>query len=250
MAVIEKIRYERIMTFALQIITLFVAVIGLLDLLGWALEIPILNSWKESTQPMSPMTGLLSVLFGVNLILCVGLYRSRIIQLLTILLSSVGLMLAVLVSVLRLLGVYRSFEHLGFTITGIFGNVPLGHMTLVSAFCFSLAFVVLLVTVLPKTDGGQLWQRSIIWVFSGLITLIGLSLLLFYPFAQPSLNDEFLIPPSLSSSVVFLMIGVALLLLAARSKDWLLVELNMNNVRVYPYFIVFFCFRNLDGHYL
>ena len=203
MAVIEKIRYERIMTFALQIITLFVAVIGLLDLLGWALEIPILISWKESTQPMSPMTGLLSVLFGVNLILCVGLYRSRIIQLLTILLSSVGLMLAVLVSVLRLLGVYRSFEHLGFTITGIFGNVPLGHMTLVSAFCFSLAFVVLLVTVLPKTDGGQLWQRSIIWVFSGLITLTGLSLLLFYPFALPlSISDETLIPPSLNSSNV------------------------------------------------
>ena len=248
MAVIKKIRYERIMTFALQIITLFVAVIGLLDLLGWALEIPILISWKESTQPMSPMTGLLSVLFGVNLILCVGLYRSRIIQLLTILLSSVGLMLAVLVSVLRLLGVYRSFEHLGFTITGIFGNVPLGHMTLVSAFCFSLAFVVLLVTVLPKTDGGQLWQRSIIWVFSGLITLTGLSLLLFYPFALPlSLSDETFIPPSLNSSIVLLMIGVVLLLLAARSKDWSLVELNLNDVRVYPYLIIFFVFAILTA---
>ena len=246
MAVIEKNRYERIMTFAMHIIALFVAVIGLLDLLGWALEIPILISWKESTQPMSPMTGLLSVLFGINLILCVRLYRSRIIQQLTILLSSVGLMLALLVLVLRLMGVYRSFEHLGFTITGIFGNVPLGHMTLVSAFCLSLAFVVLLATVLPKTDGGQLWQRSIIWVFSGLITLTGLSLLLFYPFAlPPSLNDETLIHPSLNSSVVLLMIGVILILLAARFTDWSLIELNLNVVRVYPYLIVFFVFAIL-----
>lgn len=91
------------MTIVLQTIALFVAVVGLLDLFGWVLEVPAFISWKELTQPMSPMTGLLSMLFGINLIFFVRLYSRRIIYLLTVFISSVGLMLASLVFTLRFL---------------------------------------------------------------------------------------------------------------------------------------------------
>ena len=235
------------MTIVLQIIALFVAVVGLLDLFGWVLEVPAFISWKELTQPMSPMTGLLSMLFGINLIFFVRLYSRRIIYLLTVFMSSVGLMLASLVFILRFFGIYKSFEHLGISIDGMFGGVPLGHMTIISAFCFILAFVVLLVTVWPRAEGSKLCQRCIIWIFSGLITLTGISLLLFYPFTLPSSINETLPHPALNSSIVLFMIGVALLLLAVRSKNWVLIGLNLNTVSVRPYIVSFFIFVIFTG---
>ncbi len=205
---------ERLSTPALLIAGISVSAIGLLCLLGWLLDTPIFHTWKVSTLPMSPIMGGLSLFFGTALCFSARMPISPTAHLLTSILGWFGAIAALLLFTLRLLGVYWPVELLGLQITGTVEDVPIGYISPVSAFCLLLVNTAFL-TLLP-TDTRSSWREWLAWSFGGLVSFIGLALLLAYAFGTPLLAGKLLIHPALNSNINLLIMGLALLALAAR----------------------------------
>ena len=205
---------DRTVRTVLLIAGISVSAIGFLCLLGWLLDIPILHTWKASTQPMSPTTGLLSLFFGTALILNASLPISLAAHLTISILCWLGAIAALLLLTLRLLSVYWPVELLGLHITGTVGDAPIGYISPVSAFCLLLVNAAFLALMRADTCGS--WREWLAWSFGGLVSFIGLTLLLAYAFGTPLLAGKLLIHPALNTSLNLLIMGLALLVLAAR----------------------------------
>ncbi|MEI7993914.1 MAG: PAS domain S-box protein [Methylococcaceae bacterium] len=178
------------------------------------LGITILHTWKVSTQPMSPITGLLSLFFGTGLILNTCLPISRTVHLTISILGWLGAIAALLLLTLRLLGMYWPVELLGLHITGMVGDAPIGYISPVSAFCLLLINAAFLALLAAEIRGS--WREWLAWSFGGLVALIGLTLLLAYILGTPLLLRKLLIHPALNTSLNLFIMGLALLVLAAR----------------------------------
>ena len=215
MTAIRFTRSEHVTTGVLLAAGLAVAAIGGLALLGWVLDAPGLTTWKADTQPMAHSTAALSILFGAALCLGGRLSQGRAAPLLACLFGWVGVMAALLLFTLRLLGEYRTAEHLGLRITGSFGDVPGGFMPLSTAFLMLLAFASLLASL--PVGGRQSWRVWLAWGCAGLLTLGGLVLLLAYTFGNPMLSGNLTRPPALNTCLILLIMGLALLLLATHT---------------------------------
>ena len=205
---------DRTVRTVLLIAGISVSAIGFLCLLGWLLDIPILHTWKASTQPMSPTTGLLSLFFGTALILNASLPISLAAHLTISILCWLGAIAALLLLTLRLLSVYWPVELLGLHITGTVGDAPIGYISPVSAFCLLLVNAAFLALMRADTCGS--WREWLAWSFGGLVSFIGLTLLLAYAFGTPLLAGKLLIHPALNTSLNLHIMGLALLVLAAR----------------------------------
>jgi hypothetical protein len=182
--------------------------------LGWLLDTPILHTWKVSTLPISPTIGVLSMYFGTALYLSARIPISRTVLLITSILGWLGAIAAILLFTLRLLGVYWPVELLGLQITGTVGDAPIGYISPVSAFCLLLVNAAFL-ALLP-VDTRSSWRERLAWSFGGLVSFIGLALLLAYIFGTPLLSGKVLIHPALNTSLNLLIMGLALLVLAIR----------------------------------
>ena len=133
---------SRLNTLWLWGLSLVIITIGISSILGWVLEIPALTTWQPNTRPSSPMTAVLSILFGSVL----GLFiRQPLSQPPTILLKGTGVITALLFFLLRLNHIYPTLELLGLPITGTVNNVPIGYISLITAFCFFWAFLSLFI---------------------------------------------------------------------------------------------------------
>ena len=202
---------ELLTTTLLQVIGLFVATIGLLALLGWILDMPVLTTWETNTLPMAPCTALLSILFGAALGFKAKGSPTRITRLLTTLFVWVGTMIALLLFTLRLLAIYWSVELLGLHITGMLGDTPIGFVSLITALCFLLANGGLLIA-LPGSH--RLWRSYLVLGLAGLVILVSCLLLLSYFNGLPLPIANILSHPGLNTSFILLCMGMGLLLLA------------------------------------
>ncbi|MBK5296253.1 MAG: PAS domain-containing protein, partial [Vicinamibacteria bacterium] len=214
MTATESTQSERSGTVALLAAGISAAAIALLALLGWVLDAPALTAWGADTIPMAPSTAALSMLVGAALALCAPMRpRSGALRLAT-LAGWVGAVAALLLLLLRLRGEYWPVEHLGLPIGGTFRGAAVGYISPITAFCFLLANAVLL-ALLPAGARGS-WRRWLAWSFGGLISVMGFALLLAYAFGAPLLFREAFIPPAFNTSLILLIVGLALLLLAGR----------------------------------
>ncbi|WP_262966601.1 EAL domain-containing protein [Methylobacter psychrophilus] len=211
----QPTRSEALSTFVLWVLTLLVAAIGLLTLLGWALEVPALTNWEFGTLPMAPSTAALSVLFSIDLGLFITMLSGRIIQVIARILGWVGAMVALLLYVLNFKEAYLLGELLGLPIIGLFSNEAIVHISSITAFCFLLAFVSLLFLRANKPD--ILWRRWLACCLGGLIFLISFGLLVIYFVGLPLIVSNLPIIPALNTSVMLLLIGLALLTLSYRN---------------------------------
>ena len=236
MSAIKLTCSERAITLTLLATGLLVAVIGLLDLLGWVLAAPILTNWDPGAHPMAPSTGILLVLFGAPLCIEVWLPRGRAALLLITISGMIGFMTALLLLALRLSGVYLPAEFLGMDISGTFGNVPIGHISPITAFCLLLSFSSLLASLPFGTRG--YWRGVILLVFGGFVSLLGFVFLLGYIFDIPLLSGKALIPPSFNTSFSLLIIGLAQLVFSARYSERPTAS-DAEAVSFLPYVLVF-----------
>ena len=191
-----------------------VASIGVLTLLGWVLDAPGLTRWTAGTVPMAPSTAVLSVLFGAALGLNARRPPRRGALLLVTSFGWASMVVALVLLAFRLLGAYGPTELLGLAITGTFGGLPIGYISPVTAFCFLLANGALLTSLSPGALGSR---RRFAWSAGGLIAVTGFGTLLASAFGSPLLSGEAFIPPALNTSLILLIMGLALLVLASRS---------------------------------
>ncbi|UOA10347.1 EAL domain-containing protein [Methylobacter sp. S3L5C] len=195
---------------------LSVAAIGLMSLLGWVLDNPGLTTWKSGTIPMAPNTAGLSILFSITLGLCIQKSPGRIPLLLTTLFGWLGILWALLLLTLRLLDIYWPGELFGLQIPHTPGNISIGYISPITAFGFLLAYVPLV--TLPSHTIHGFWQDLIAKGLPGLLSLLGIFLLLAYALETPLLLpfEKTLIPPALNTSLILLIISLLLWVFAAR----------------------------------
>jgi diguanylate cyclase (GGDEF)-like protein/PAS domain S-box-containing protein len=234
--------FERMTAWVLLAAGLTVAIIGLFGLLGWMQGIPVLTIWKAGTQPIAPSTAVLFILYGGAL--CLGIRRQpeRAPLLLITVIGALGFIAASLLFTLRLQNWYLPAELLGLRITGTLGtlnDISIGYISSITAFCLLLSYGSLLVS-LPYGDQRP-WRSWLLFGCGGLVLMVSFVILLAYVFGIPIslVSSKTMVPIPLSTSFSLLVMGLAQLVLAARSSYRSAVSLDAPGVKPLCYTLVF-----------
>ncbi len=218
---------------------LSVAVIGLLDQLGWVLDSPVLTKLDPGSRQMAPSTAILLVLFGSTLCLEAWFPRGRVVLLLITLSGLFGFMASLLLLALRLSEVYLPAELLGLHISGRFGNAPAGYISPITDFCLLLSYGSRLAS-LPY--GAKVyWRGAILLGSGGLVSVLSFVFLAAYVFdiPVPLLSGKAIVPPAFNTSFSLLIIGLAQLALAVRYKEQQAVPTDAGDAKLFPYLLAF-----------
>lgn len=189
--------------------------IGFVALLGWLTGLPVLSGFGSGRIPMAPSTALLFLLYGLGVILLSRSSSGRAAFRTGMAIGTAGAMSALLLFIMSSMNIHLQAEHLGFRIAGTLDGVPIGHMSPVTAFCFLLAGL----SFLASLSASSGLNKSASVAFWSSVFVIGASfvLLLAYILGSPLLYGSNVIPPSLPTSLAFLLLGTALL---AYSGQW------------------------------
>ena len=185
--------------------------IGLLALLGWGLERPVLASLGQDRKPMAPSSALLFVLYGIAVLCRVRMPQSRAAFWTGAVMNGIGGSAAVVLLVLSYQGLRLKAELLGLPVAAALGNLPVGHMSQVSAFCFLLASLAFL--ALPPSATGRPWRAYLASGAAGVLLVISFVFLLAYLFGTPLLYGGSFNPPSLPTILAFGLLGLVILAL-------------------------------------
>ncbi|MDZ4252937.1 MAG: diguanylate cyclase [Sulfuritalea sp.] len=188
------------------------AILGLIALAGWTLELPVLTSLGQGWIPMAPSTALLFVLCGTAAFIGTRVPPSGAAHWAGIAFGAAVALIGLLLFFLSYLGIRLEAEHLGFAIAGTVGEAPIGYMSPVTALCFLLAgssFVTML-TASPDRPGPAIagfWLAALM-VFASIVFLLA------YLFGTPLFYGAKFIPPALPTSLALAALGAALLALS------------------------------------
>ena len=233
MAKIEK-KEKRIINLIIQVFGLLTAFLGFSAILGWTLNIPQLASFDSSIVPMALSTAIMFVAYGLIIFFHNTLPSSRIRSRIEVAISSAGILAAILFIYLSLNGIRPVVEHLGFKMSSAVDGMIVGHMSPVTAFCFLLVSLSLLI-MLVKPRQKKLIKISLI--LAGIIFSISIILLLSYLLGTPLLYEGSFIPPALTTSLALLFLGISLLLISGL-KVWSYEELSNALSTRYTYILV------------
>ena len=187
---------------------------GLLALVGWIVSIHWLTTFWPGGIPMAPSSALVFLLYGSVLPLRImGSETSRLFRL-SPLLGWMATGFSIILLILSLRGIYLPVEYLGIDITGMMDGVPVGHMSPMTAFIFSITgcSLLLLSPDIRTSNLVSFWLAAI-------IVLISMILIVGYLLGTPLFYGTAIIPPAMATSLAFSFLGVSLLL-AAGFKAW------------------------------
>ncbi|MFY9327275.1 MAG: ATP-binding protein [Georgfuchsia sp.] len=190
----------------------FVAILGLIALAGWTLDLPVLTSLGPGWIPMAPSTALLFILFGFTVFIVARTPPNRTASRIGITIGSAGVLIALLLLIMSSLGVLLKVEHLGFAISGTVGGSPIGHMSPVTALCFLVGG--LSMVAVDLSSPARRWPAIAGSWLAGCLVVANSVFVLAYLFGMPLLYWGPLIPPALTTCVALAMLGSALLALA------------------------------------
>jgi PAS domain S-box-containing protein len=188
-----------------------VAGIGAVSLLGWVPGLAFLASLGSGMIPVAPSTAVMFILYAGAIFLRTHLQKSRTAYWSGVSISAIGALLAAALLILSLLGIRMAAEHLGFDEANKPGELPIGHMSPVTAFCFLLTSLSYLLSLPSSRD--RHWQANIAWWLASGLIAIGSTLILAYLFGTPILYGTAFIPPAALTSLAFIPLGTALLAL-------------------------------------
>ncbi|MCK9211235.1 MAG: PAS domain S-box protein [Ignavibacteriaceae bacterium] len=215
-------------TMLVELFGLLAACIGLFAMLGWILGIQFLTNFGSGMIPMAPSTALLFVLLGAAIFLHTHYPQKKIVYNIGITVSVASILASLLLFFFSFTNPYPKIEHLGFSITDTFGNVPIGHMSPLTAVCFVLTGSSLLLALLanakPKRTLASFWLAS-------LLIIVSVILLSEYLFETPLLYGSNIIPPALTTSLAFLFLGIALIIFTAVQYGWYSRIIEVLNMR-------------------
>ena len=189
--------------------SLLAAGTGFVALLGWVLQLPFLTNFVSGKIPMPLSTALLFVLYGIAVFLCAHLPMHRGAYRVGLVLNIAGTLVVLPLFFLSILGMHPTVEHFGFLITGTVGGAPIGHMSPVTGLCFLVASLSFF--ALPPSLKGWDWRAKASWWLASLLVATSFVFLLAYLFGTPLLYEGPFIPPSATTSIAFVTLGIALL---------------------------------------
>lgn len=213
----DEVKEGRLLNALAQACGALAAVMGLVALLGWISGHLLLASFG-SPVPMAPITALLFILYGSAVYLCVRNPLRRKIYRIVMSIGSIGTLIAMLFFFLSYLGIHLNAEHLGISIAGTADGVPIGHISPLTAFCFVLVGVSFL-SALSSTPDSPGRAITAFWL-ACLIILISFVLIIAYLLGTPLLYGGLFIPPALSTSLAFIVLGIGLSVFAGQ-RAWL-----------------------------
>ena len=190
------------------------AAIGLLALLGWICNYPLLASFGTDLIPMAPSTAALFVLYGAAVCLRVRQPAGRRAFQAGLVMVGLGTVAALLLFVLASLNIHWEVEQLGLNITQTAGKMVTGHISPVSALCFVFVSLSFLASLSPVAI--PFWRSVLALGAAGLLLGACFVFLLAYLFGAPLLYGGVFIPPALNSILAFTLLGIGLLMLAVR----------------------------------
>ncbi len=184
---------------SVQFLGLISAFTGIIALLGWILTFPPLTTFGSGFIPMAPSTAVLFLLLGSVIYLHSQFPENRRIFLWGIGISAVCIFVSFVLLLLSSQGVFWGVEHTGFTIEQAPGNIPIGHMSPVTAFGFVLIGVSLIMTLQSSKQ-----PKLVILSFSiSCFVIFSISVLfLAYLLENPVFYGGNIIPPALPSRAV------------------------------------------------
>lgn len=221
----------------ISLCALLVAAIGLVALLGWALELPVLASLGSNMVPVAASTAALFVLYALMIFLRAHLPFHRWANLAVITINAAGALIAELLLVLSLLNIRTEAEHLGFYVVNTPGELQVGHISPVTAFCFLLASLSNYFSF--KTSFDRRRAANIAWWLACFIIAAGGTLVLAYLYGAPMLYGTTFIPPAALTSMAFIALGTALLALAAPHAWPSNRDVESSTRAAYTFFLVF-----------
>lgn len=195
---------------------LSISVIGLLTIVGWAIDSPTLTTWRLGSIPMAPVTAVLTALMGASLVLCSLPKRlERCIP--GFLIGAFTLAVSVTLLILRVAGRYPAIEHLGFGISGIANGSPTGFISPIAAACFAVAAIAFIAQAAPRADRHvrlvSALSAALVLMATGFATLLTMWL------GYPLLAGTAQIPLAANTSVVLLLLGSGLAASGIRHSD-------------------------------
>ncbi|MEW6261903.1 MAG: PAS domain S-box protein [Thermodesulfobacteriota bacterium] len=190
--------------------------LGLIAFIGLIFGPPFLASLGTDKIPMAPSTALFFFLYGLIIFLHARRPMSRGIRWLSLAINVTGAVLALLLLFLSYNQIYLDYERLGLQVAGAVGGAPIGHMSPLTAFCFLLASLSFLASLSRFSNRTR--PTTIAFWSAGSLVVICLALLLAYLYGMPLLYGSAYIPPAATTSLAFLALGIALLVLAV-SRD-------------------------------
>src|ERR1035437_9529805 len=87
------------------------AILGLIALAGWTLELPVLTSFGQGLIPMAPSSALLFVLFGTAVLFCTRVPSSRTARWTGVAFGAAVALIGLLLFFLSYLGIRLGAEH-------------------------------------------------------------------------------------------------------------------------------------------
>jgi hypothetical protein len=179
----DQQRSIRLLHSASQVSAASAAAIAFVALLGWSIHLPLLASYGANFIPMAPSTALLFVLFGGAIVLRDHYPQNRAIFFSSLFVGIFGALTALVLFYLSSKEIHPDIEHFAFTPVGSMDNVPLGHVSPLTTFCFILSALSFLLLHFPS-EGGR-WRTRAAFGLAFLCLLVSLTLLTAYLLGAP-----------------------------------------------------------------
>ncbi|MCX5875980.1 MAG: GAF domain-containing protein [Deltaproteobacteria bacterium] len=218
----------------IRICAVFVALTGGIALLGWMLGAPFLSSLDSGNIPVAPSTAILFVLYAVALYLR-SLPPQRGAYWAGLAITSAGATVALLLFILSYQGIHLEAEHLGITIIHPAGEMRIGHISPVTAFCFLLASLSFL-----ASSANRPRLTPVAGLLAALLAGSGFVFALAYMYGAPLLYGSSYIPPAALTSMAFLFLGGALLALALPPAWLARLQAESPPRALYTFILIFF----------
>lgn len=201
---------RHILYFLQRVFALLAGGFGLTVLLGWITGVPSLTTFGTGKIPMAPSSALLLLLYGAAVFFHDHMQQRPGAYLTGLVFGWSVTAISLLLLILSSLGIYLTVEYLGMHIVGELNGLPVGHISPVTAFCFVLTGFSFL-SLLSSSSERQL--RSVAaFALAALVVWSSIALVLAYVFGAPVLYGTTIIPPSLTSSIGFLILATSLLI--------------------------------------
>ncbi|MEK7474563.1 MAG: PAS domain S-box protein [Candidatus Coatesbacteria bacterium] len=161
---------------------------------------------------MAPSTAALFLLFGVSVYFRAGARPSERERVAGLVCGAFGVTLALILLILSVMGVHVEAEHLGLRISGTLGDVAVGYISPLSAFCFVLGGISC--GLLPSPASGRLPAMAGL-LAAALLGMIAVVFTVAYLVGGPLMYGGSMIPPAMPTTLAFLALSSGLLLLHA-----------------------------------
>jgi len=204
--------------------------LGMLALFGWILKFQILSSFSDTYIPMAPATAITTIFFGF--ILISGAYEPDRMRYKwhTIVVSGFFSLYGFMI----FLGFFWSrlnfLEDFLFPVTITANKFPVNHMSPYTGLLFFLcgiAFIINILIVDRKNLPNLISSLGLVVTFAGFVAVLG------YLFGTPFLYGGHIIPLSIPTSIVFLLLGLGLISIAGPKGIYLRQFIgNSTNARV------------------